>query len=53
MTMEWGIFLFGVFIAVWVTCGLAYTILEFRKMDRAPERYQPGKNSWSEPNKRL
>ncbi len=52
MTMEWGIFLFGVFITFLLGGGLMFTILEFRKMAKEPERYRPGKNSWSEPNKK-
>lgn len=49
--MEWGIFLFGLFITGLVAGGLGLTILEFRSMGREPERYRPGKNSWSEPHK--
>ncbi len=50
--MEWGIFLFGVFITFLAAGGLVFTILEFRNMNREPERYRPGKNGWSEPNKK-
>ena len=51
MTTEWGIFFFGVFITAWLAAGLVFAILEFRKIDKEPERYVPGKNSWSEPHK--
>jgi len=50
--MEWVIFLFGAFISFLAAGGLVFTVLEFRKMDREPERYRPGKNGWSEPDKK-
>ena len=50
--MEWVIFLFGVFITFLAAGGLVFTLLEFRQMNREPERYLPGRNSWSEPNKK-
>ena len=52
MTMEWVVFFFGIFMFSLLAGGLAFSVLEFRKMSREPERYRPGKNSWSEPNKK-
>jgi len=50
--MEWVIFLVGSFVTLLAFGGLALTVLEFRQMDREPERYLPRKNTWSEPNKK-
>ena len=51
--MDWGIFAMGLFVTTLVICWLFYFVLEFRRMEREPEKYRPGKNGWSEPNKKV
>ncbi len=46
--MDLGIFLVGVCVFLILAGGLVFTVLEFRKIDREPERFRPGKNRWSE-----
>ncbi len=47
------IFAMGAFVTTLVIVWLCYVMLEFRRMEREPEKYRPGKNGWSEPNKRV
>ena len=49
MTMEMGIFLFGVCVFIMLGGGLVFTILEFRKTEKRLERYRD--RGWSETDK--
>ncbi len=50
---DWEIFAMGVFVTTLVIGWLFYIILEFRRMEREPEKYRPGKYGWSEPHKKV
>ncbi|MDQ3649082.1 MAG: hypothetical protein M3458_02140 [Acidobacteriota bacterium] len=49
----WMIFAVGVFVTALLGGGLFYTVMEFREMARAPEKYLPKLHRWSEPNRKV
>ena len=49
---DWEIFAMGLFVTALVIGWMFYVMLEFRRMERAPEKYEPGRYGWSEPNKK-
>ena len=49
---DWEIFAMGALVTTLVIVWLCYVIVEFRRMEREPEKYRSGKYGWSEPNKR-
>ena len=50
---DWEIFVMGVFVSILVIGWVFYTVLEFRRIDKEPEKYGPGKYGWSEPNNKV
>ena len=51
--VDWGIFAMGVFITTLEISYMVFAVQEFRRMEREPEKYRPGKYGWSEPNKKV
>ncbi|MGB8507586.1 MAG: hypothetical protein WCD76_04210 [Pyrinomonadaceae bacterium] len=48
---DWIIFVVGAFVTFLLAGGLFYTVVEFQRMEKEPDRYKPGKYGWSEPHR--